>query len=122
MKRAPTPTTILHNAHIITMDTEFSTAEAVLIRSGRFAAVGSNEMVLALADDSTEIIDLGGKPVVPGLIDSHLHLHWAAMNAPKVQLLDCRSIASIQSAVEERAATSTEGEWIIGSSGWHEVC
>ena len=120
MKRAPTPTTILHNAHIITMDTEFSTAEAVLIRSGRFAAVGSNEMVLALADDSTEIIDLGGKPVVPGLIDSHLHLHWAAMNAPKVQLLDCRSIASIQSAVEERAATSTEGEWIIGSSGWHE--
>ena len=66
--------TILYNGKILTVDSNFSTAQAVAIRGTQIAAVGSDDEVLRLAGPNTVRIDLKGKTVTPGLIDTHVHL------------------------------------------------
>lgn len=68
------PDTVLTNGKIITVDERFTIAQAVAIRAGRVVAVGSNQEIARLAGPSTRRIDLGGKSVIPGLIDNHMHL------------------------------------------------
>ncbi|WP_323040157.1 amidohydrolase [Gemmobacter sp.] len=111
---------ILHNGRIVTVDADFTIAEAVSIRGGRFETIGSSAQVLATATPDTRVIDLGGKTAIPGLFDSHLHLYMTALEAPRVPLIDCRSIADVQAAIAERAKTTPKGEWIIARMGWHE--
>lgn len=72
---------ILRNGKILTVDGNFSTAEAVAVTGNQFAAVGSNETVLQLAGPGTQVIDLKGRTVIPGLIDTHVHFHSYAVNA-----------------------------------------
>lgn len=112
--------TILHNGRIVTADAGFTIAEAVSIRDGRFETVGTSAEVLAGATPATQVIDLGGRTVLPGLFDSHLHLYMTALEAPRVPLIDCRSIADVQAAIAARVATTPKGEWIIARMGWHE--
>ena len=68
------PETILFGGKILTVDNRFSTAEALAIRGERILAVGDNARILKMAGPQTEQIDLGGKTVVPGFIDTHYHL------------------------------------------------
>src|SRR3989442_15552640 len=70
--------TILTNGKIITVDNGFTIAQAVAIRGDRFVAVGTNQDITRLAGPGTRRIDLGGKAVIPGLIDAHAHLMRAA--------------------------------------------
>ena len=72
---------IFHNGKILTVDSGFSTAEAVAIGGRQFTAVGRNQQVLQLAGPSTRVIDLKGKTVIPGLIDPHTHFHNYALSA-----------------------------------------
>mgnify|MGYP000566115949 FL=1 len=74
------PETIFHNAKIITLWEKAPVAEAVAIRGGRFTAVGANREVVELAGPATRKIDLGGRTVVPGLIESHTHPVMAALS------------------------------------------
>lgn len=67
------PDLILMNGRIATQDERRSFAQAVAIQDGRFAAVGSDDHVIALRGENTDVIDLGGKTVIPGLNDSHMH-------------------------------------------------
>ena len=117
---AQTADTILRNANIFTVDRNFSVARAVAIRDGRFVAVGDEASVMKQAGPQTQVIDLGGRTIVPGLIDSHLHQSFAATNLPAVQLLGARSIADVQRLIGERAKQTPAGEWVVASSGWHE--
>ena len=117
---AQTADLILRNGRIFTVDSGWRIAEAVAIRGGRFVAVGSNEEVAKLAGSSTETIDLAGRTVVPGLIDTHLHQIFAATNLTAVQLLGARSVADVQKAIAARVAETPPGQWVIASSGWHE--
>ncbi len=71
------PELILHNGKIITADDKETVAVAVAIRNGKFLAVGDNDRVLKLAGPDTKKIDLQGKSVVPGFIDTHLHQAFA---------------------------------------------
>lgn len=112
--------TILHNGRIITVDADFSIAEAVSIRDGRFEAVGTSQDILAKAGPGTQIVDLNGRTAVPGLFDSHVHLYMTGMEAPRVPLIDCRSIADLQAAIAARAAQTPKGHWIVARMGWHE--
>jgi predicted amidohydrolase YtcJ len=74
------PETIFYNAKIITLWEKAPVAEAVAIRGGRFTAVGANREVVELAGPATRKIDLGGRTVVPGLIESHTHPVMAALS------------------------------------------
>ncbi len=115
---ADAPDTILHNANVITVDADFSSAEAVAIADRRFVAVGSNDDIRALAGPDTRMIDLQGRTVVPGLADGHLH---DAGGGPGVDLSRARSLADVQAAIAARAAETAAGEVIVTNSDWHEA-
>src|ERR1043166_2938530 len=73
------PDLILHHGKIVTVDGDFSIQEAMAIEGNRIAAVGSNDIILKSKGPQTELIDLSGKLVLPGLMDSHTHPTGAAM-------------------------------------------
>ncbi len=73
------PDTVLHNGKILTADEQFTIVQAVAIRDGKFLAVGRNSRILAMAGPRTQRIDLEGKTVTPGLLDTHYHLDDYAM-------------------------------------------
>src|SRR3989441_5417687 len=70
------PDVIIVNAKIYTVDSKFSTAEGVAITDGKFTAVGTTAQIRKLSGPSTRILDAGGKTIVPGLQDNHLHNAW----------------------------------------------
>ncbi len=111
---------ILRGGRVVTVDAQWRVAQAVAIRAGRFIAVGEDAAIDALRGPQTEIVDLGGRTVIPGLIDSHLHQVFAALNSPAVQLLAAQKIADVQEAVAARVARTPPGQWVVASSGWHE--
>src|SRR5262245_59789417 len=76
---AQAPDTVLFNGKILTVDARDSVAEALAITGGKVAALGRNADVRKLAGATTRVVDLGGRTVIPGLIDSHLHAIRAAL-------------------------------------------
>ena len=113
------PDLILHNAKIITVDEGFSIAEAVAIKDGEFAAVGSDAGMLAMAGPETRQVDLEGRTVLPGFNDTHSHVARMGLNLPSSMLLtSVESIADIQAVVAEAVAESEAGEWIFSEGGW----
>ncbi|HYM22095.1 MAG TPA: amidohydrolase [Vicinamibacterales bacterium] len=110
--------TIFVNGHIITVDTRFSIAQAVAITNGRFTAVGSDANIRRLAGPKTDVIDLKGQTVTPGLADDHLH---DAGGGPGVDLSRARSLADVVAAVAARVKTSQRGDVIASNSDWHEA-
>lgn len=110
---------VLINGKIVTVDPEDSTAEAVAVKFGRIMAVGCNSKIKPLIGGKTRAVDLHGKTVLPGFIDSHCHM--MATGARRVMgVLDLsheagvRSIADIQARIREKAETTPQGEWILG--------
>src|SRR5438093_670911 len=76
---AADPDWILHNGKIVTVDKQLSTHQAIALQGDRILRVGTNEDVLKTKGAATRLIDLQGKTVVPGLIDSHTHPSGASM-------------------------------------------
>src|SRR5690242_4044315 len=108
------PDLILTNANIHTMDAANPHAEAVALAAGRFFAVGSNADIGNLAAAGAVRVDLGGRTVVPGFIDAHLHTASSGLRHLKEVNCDLRSIAAIQAAIRERASKTRPGEWVLG--------
>lgn len=108
------PDMILVNGNIHTMDTANPHAEAVAIAAGRFFAVGTNQEIGNLPSAGVNRIDLGGRTVVPGFIDAHLHTASSGLRHLKEVNCDLRSIAAIQAAIRERAAKTEPGQWVVG--------
>jgi predicted amidohydrolase YtcJ len=115
--QASPPDAIYVNGHVLTVDEASTVAEAVAISSDRFTAVGTDADVRALAGPSTRIVDLGGRTVVPGFGDSHIH---NAGGGPGVDLSGARTIADVLEAVAARVAMAAPGEVILSNSDWHE--
>jgi predicted amidohydrolase YtcJ len=111
---------VLRGGNIVTVDHDWSIAHALAITDGKFVAVGSDAQMTTHIGPNTRVIELGGKTVVPGLIDSHLHQLFAALNGPAVQLLGAKTVADVQAAIGERVARTEPGKWVMASSGWHE--
>src|SRR5687768_7169558 len=112
---------IFWNGVFLTQDPRLPAAEAVAVRDGRIAAVGSLESIEALAEPATERVDLGGRAVIPGFNDAHVHV-WKVghLLTGMLDLRGAKSLADIELAVRERARTSPPGAWIVGR-GYNEA-
>jgi hypothetical protein len=108
----PPPSQIYYNGNIVTVDAEFRTVEAMAVRGDSILAVGSNEEVRALAGSGTVQIDLGGKTVLPGLMDSHVHAPSAAMYEFAQPVPDMESIRDVLSYIQSRGDVLETGRWI----------
>jgi len=100
---AQVPDTIYYNANVITMSPNRPTAQALAIRGDRFAAVGNNDEVLKTAGPQTRKIDLAGKCVVPGIVESHVHPIGAALSEIDGPVPLLHSVAEIQAYVQSQA-------------------
>ncbi|MSU42255.1 MAG: amidohydrolase [Pedosphaera sp.] len=105
------PHTILHHGKIVTVDKQFTIVQAIAITGDRISALGDNDAVLKTKSAQTKLIDLGGKMVLPGLIDSHVH-PGAAMTEFDHPIPDMESIADVLAYVGVRAKALPEGQWI----------
>jgi predicted amidohydrolase YtcJ len=114
------PDLIVHNAKVVTVDGDFSTAEAFAVRDGRFVSVGTNADVLATAGPNTRRVDMHGRTILPGFNDTHVHITSGRNLEVQVNLTDIHSIQDIQNAISARVAQSQPGEWIVGTRGWWE--
>ena len=110
--REPPPSHIFQNGKIVTVDPQFHIAEAMAIRDGRIVATGANADIAKLAGSSTERIDLGGKTVLPGLIDSHVHAPSASMYEFEQPVPDMETIEDVLGYFRERAGQTEAGHWI----------
>jgi predicted amidohydrolase YtcJ len=110
---------ILTNGKIITVDSNFTIAEAVAIGGGRILAVGTNAEISALANADTVISDLEGRSVVPGLIDNHNHFVRATEQwYRQVRWDDVTTRERALQMLQERAASLPDGEWVVVLGGW----
>ncbi len=112
------PDVIIVNAKIYTVDPKFSTAEAVAITDGKFAAAGTTAQIRKLSAPSTRILDAGGKTIVPGLQDNHLH---NAGGGPGVDLFNARTLDDLLGRIGARAKEAKPGDVVITNPDWHEA-
>lgn len=108
------PELILVNGDLLTQDAALPRAQALAIANGRILAVGTNAEIRALSRPGTRTVDLGGKVVIPGVIDAHNHPAYAGVRHLREVDCDLRSISAIQGVLRERAAKTPAGEWILG--------
>jgi predicted amidohydrolase YtcJ len=110
---------VLVNGNVVTMNPKQMKAEAVAIKGDTFIAIGGTSEILNLADGNTERIDLQGKTVLPGLIDSHVHGLALGKGLSEIDLRHVESIEQIQEKIRARAQKTAKGEWIVGR-GWDQ--
>ncbi len=104
---------ILHNGKIVTVDKDFSVRQALAVRGGQIVAVGSDAEILKLAGEKTKQIDLKGKTVLPGLMDSHVHPSGASMTEFDHPVPDMESMQDVLDYIGSRAKALDEGAWIV---------
>jgi predicted amidohydrolase YtcJ len=111
--------TLMINGNIYTVDTLLPGAEAVALRAGRIIEVGSTADVMALRGDSTEVINLQGRFMMPGFIEGHGHFSGLGYSLINLNFLNTSSWEEIVQMVAEAAEQAEPGEWIVGR-GWHQ--
>jgi hypothetical protein len=115
------PELILINGRIATVDHSRPFVEAVAIQNGRFISVGSNEEIMRLRASNTETIDLGGRTVIPGLNDSHMHPIRGGLNYNMELRWDgVPSLADAMRMLKEQAQRTPPPQWVRVVGGWSE--
>ena len=114
---APADILILR-AKVYTLDPQAAWAQAVAIRHGKIVAVGSEEVVGKMRGIGTKVIDAGGKVVLPGFTDCHVHFYEGSVTLGQVSLDGLSTVAEIQSRLREYAAKHPDDPWILGR-GWN---
>src|ERR1051326_4808472 len=105
---------ILHNGKIVTVDSGFTIQQAVAVKAGAIAAVGSDASILkAERGPNTHVIDLHGRTVLPGLVDAHVHALEAALSEYRAPLPPLDSDSAIQAYIRAQAAKTPRGAWIV---------
>ncbi|MGR3764504.1 amidohydrolase [Rossellomorea sp. NS-SX7] len=99
---------------VVTVDSEFSVSEAVALRGNKILSVGTNEEILALANEQTKIVNLEGRSILPGFIDSHAHLELYGTNRLGVNAKEATNIHELLGKLKEKAKSTPKGEWIRG--------
>lgn len=116
-QRELAPDLVIINGKVVTVNKIDSMAEAIAVKNGLIIKVGSNQEVKALASRETEEIDLQGKTIYPGFIDTHEHCIRRGL---QLDYVNCRtppmrSLEQIVAALKEKADSKQDGEWVIGS-------
>lgn len=101
---------ILYNGKIVTIDSDFSIRQAIAIKGNKILQVGNNEDILRLKADKIEVLNLDGKTVLPGLIDSHVHATDACMTEFDHPIPQMDSIEDDLSYFRKRADVLEDGE------------
>lgn len=117
---AQSPDAVFINGKVVTLEGA-ATHEAIAVRDGKVLAVGRSADMRALAGPSSKVIDLGGRTVIPGLIDSHMHAIRAALfYATEVNWIGTTSIPEAMERIRAAAKVARPGQWIIVAGGWTE--
>lgn len=103
---------VLHNGKVVTANSNFSVVQAISIKDGRILHAGANDEALRDRAANTKVIDLHGRMVLPGLMDSHTHTADAAMTEFDHPIPDMETIADVLAYIRERARVVPAGEWI----------
>ncbi len=113
--------TLFFNGKVLVGDDRFTVRQALAVREGRVLAVGSDLEIQKLAGKATRRIDLQGRTVIPGLIDSHMHAIRAALSfATEVNWIGAASLDEALGRVREAAKRARPGAWLIVAGGWTE--
>lgn len=117
----PAASYVFVNGQVLTVDESFSVADAVAVQGNKIAAVGTTEDIRALAGPDTIEIDLDGRTVVPGLIDSHIHyLRGTNFAAYETRFHGVTTRKEALDVISARANELEPGEWIFVIGGWNE--
>lgn len=111
---------IITNAIIYTMDERQPWAEAVAVQHGRFLAVGAQADIIPLASQRTHRIDAGGRLLLPGLIDAHVHFLQHAIRQQQISLFGVDDLAELLRRVATAVSQVKPGQWLLGW-GWDEL-
>ncbi|MFN8666736.1 MAG: amidohydrolase [Gemmatimonadaceae bacterium] len=111
---AQAPDLIVTNARIYTVDQNRPVVDAMAIRGGRIVATGPSRLITAMKGSATQVVDLGGKTVIPGMIDAHVHMMGLGQALATVDLRGTTSYDEVIARVAERARTTPPGRWITG--------
>jgi predicted amidohydrolase YtcJ len=110
---------ILFNGRIVTLDKNFSVVEALAIRGNQIEAVGASSNIRQMATPSTRLIDLGGRTVIPGLIDSHIHAIRAGLRfGTEISWIGAHSIKAAMARIAEVAIRTRSSQWLVVAGGW----
>ena len=107
------------NGTVYTVDEANPKVEAVAVKDGMILAVGTSAEIQAYVGEATEVIDLKGKTMTPGLIESHAHLMGIGYNKLELDLMYVKTYDELVAKVAEAAAKAKPGDWITGR-GWHQ--
>ena len=94
-------------------------AEAIAVRGDRIQAVGENSEILKLRGPDTQVIDLGGHFVMPGINDAHAHLEDGGFDRMNIDLTGVKSLDEFRERIRAKVETAAPGDWILGG-GWDE--
>src|SRR5262245_61059661 len=103
---------------ILTMDPATTAPEVVVAADGRIAAVGERELLRAWPD--CEVVDLGGRTLLPGFIDAHAHLSLASLHPRWADLSATKDLEELGRALGDQASQEPEAEWVRGV-GWEST-
>ncbi len=104
---------ILLHGQVVTVDRDFSVRQAIAVKGDRLLRVGTDEEVLRTRGPGTKTVDLGGKMVLPGLIDSHTHPTWACMTEFDHPIPPMETIGDVLAYIGSRAGVLEPGQWIV---------
>jgi len=116
----PAADLVITNARVWTVDQSHPGAEAVAVLGDRIVAVGSNADIAAWSGPGTKVTDAGGRLLLPGFNDAHVHFVSGGQQLDNVQLKDATSPEEFARRIAERAAVTPKGEWILGGD-WDET-
>ncbi|RMG07759.1 MAG: amidohydrolase [Acidobacteria bacterium] len=111
---------VVINAKVRTMDKEKPEAEAIAVWSNKIIAVGKNDEIKRLIGQNTKVVDAGGKLVLPGFNDSHLHFMEGGASLTSVDLRDAKSPEEFVQRIKEYASKLPKGRWILNGNWDHE--
>src|SRR5687767_11464064 len=121
MNSTTLPDLILHNGRITTLDETLPEATAAAVSDGKIAAVGADDEILRRRGPATKVIDAGGRRVIPGLNDSHLHIIRGGLNFNLELRWDgVPSLADALRMLREQAARTPAPQWVRVVGGWSE--